>query len=49
MWNNAIGMKIGLGKSNIIEEVLKAYYKGELASMTGGMMKPLITENKCKK
>jgi len=49
MWNNAIGMKIGLGKVNIIEEVLKAYYKGELASMTGGMMKPLITENKCKK
>jgi len=49
MWNNAIGMRIGLSKGNIIEDVLKAYREGELASMTGGMMKPLITENKCKK
>jgi len=40
---------MGLSKGNIIEGVLKAYYEGELASWTGGMMKPFMTENKCKK
>lgn len=53
LWNNAVGMRIGLGEGNIIEEVLKAYEGGLLASLKGGILKPLVPNtgkaNECKK
>jgi len=46
LWNNAVGRQIGLSNRNIIEAVLEAYEKGNLASWTEGFLKPFSS---CKK